>query len=135
MMEFGVRGDRASRASRTSEPGYWEDGTDIARTNIAAFQQLWFDLASAQLGFTGSVKWDALLGQVPRQLQLVLLPYRPASEGWPLFPAYHALACCSRPRARLAGLAGGAVGRRTTGSSACRAAGEGARGLRAPPGS
>ena len=25
------------------QPGYWEDGTDISRTNVVAFQQLWFD--------------------------------------------------------------------------------------------
>ena len=50
--------------------------TDIARTNIAAFQQLWFDLASAQLGFTGLGQVGRVLGQVRRNVQLVVLPDR-----------------------------------------------------------
>ena len=59
--EFGVRGIRNLPGSPI-QPGYWEDGTQMARTNIAAFQQLWFNLASAQLGYTGTVKWDAYWG-------------------------------------------------------------------------
>ena len=51
------------RGSPPSSPGYWEDGTAMSRTNIAAFQQLWFDLETVQLGFPGSVKWDAYWGR------------------------------------------------------------------------
>ena len=90
VMEFGVRGIRNFPGKPNVESGYWEDGTDIARTNIAAFQQLWFDLAAAQLGFTGSVKWDAYWGRYHGNYNSLYSLIGPASEGWPLFPAYHA---------------------------------------------
>jgi hypothetical protein len=88
--EFGVRGIRNFPGKPVLAPGYWEDGTQIARTNIAAFQQLWFNLASAQLGFAGAVKWDAYWGKYDTGNQAHWL-IGPAAEGWPLFPAYHAL--------------------------------------------
>ena len=91
VMEFGVRGARNFPGKPTLESGYWEDGTDIARTNIAAFQQLWFDLSTVQLGFTGSVKWDAYWGKYNANYNSLYAMIGPASEGWPLFPAYHAL--------------------------------------------
>ena len=62
----------------------------MARTNIAAFQQLWFNLASAQLGYHGTVKWDAYWGKYDNGTQSHWL-IGPAEEGWPLFPAYHAI--------------------------------------------
>jgi hypothetical protein len=62
----------------------------MARTNVAAFQQLWFNLASAQLGFSGAVKWDAYWGKYDNGNQAHWL-IGPAEEGWPLFPAYHAI--------------------------------------------
>ena len=89
VMEFGVRG-KGFPGKPNVESGYWEDGTDIARTNVAAFQQLWFDLAAAQLGFTGSVKWDAYWGRYHGSYNSLYALVGPASEGWPLFPAYHA---------------------------------------------
>jgi hypothetical protein len=89
VMEFGVRG-KSFPGKPNVESGYWEDGTDISRTNVAAFQQLWFDLASAQLGFTGSVKWDAYWGRYHANYNSLYALIGPASEGWPLFPAYHA---------------------------------------------
>ena len=89
VMEFGVRG-RSFPGKPNVESGYWEDGTDIARTNIAAFQQLWFDLAAAQLGFTGSVKWDAYWGRYHANYNSLYALIGPAAEGWPLFPGYHA---------------------------------------------
>ena len=89
VMEFGVRGT-SFPGKPNVESGYWEDGTDIARTNIAAFQQLWFDLAAAQLGFTGSVKWDAYWGRYHANYNSLYALIGPAAEGWPLFPGYHA---------------------------------------------
>ena len=53
IMEFGVRGIQNIPGSRTSA-GLLGGRDAVSRTNIAAFQQLWFDLASAQLGFTGA---------------------------------------------------------------------------------
>ena len=89
VMEFGVRG-KSFPGKPNVESGYWDDGTDIARTNVAAFQQLWFDLAAAQLGFTGSVKWDAYWGRYHSTYNSLYSLIGPASEGWPLFPGYHA---------------------------------------------
>ena len=91
VMEYGVRGIRNFEGKPNVESGYWEDGTDMARTNIAAFQQLWFDIASVQLGFTGSVKWDAYWGKYNGAYNSLYAMIGPASEGWPLFPTYHAL--------------------------------------------
>ena len=87
--EFGVRGIRNIVGKPVIPPGYWQDGTQLARTNIAGFQQLSLSLLSAQLGFTGAVKWDAYWGKYDLGTQAHWL-IGPAEEGWPLFPAYHA---------------------------------------------
>jgi hypothetical protein len=89
--ESGVRGILNMPGLPALQPGYWEDGTPMSRTNISAFQQLWFDLTSAQLGFTGSVKWDAYWGRYHGTYNATWSLIGPAAEGWPLFPAYHAL--------------------------------------------
>ena len=88
--EFGVRGIQNFPGRPVVQPGYWEDGTPMGRTNIAAFQQLWFDVLSAQLGFDGTAKWDGYWGKYDSGTQAHWL-IGPAEEGWPLFPAYHAL--------------------------------------------
>lgn len=88
--EFGVRGNRIFPGKPAFQPGYWQDGTQMARTNIAAFQQLWFNLVSAQLGFTGTVKWDAYWGKYDPSYNANHWLIGPAAEGWPLMPAYHA---------------------------------------------
>ncbi|HUQ21384.1 MAG TPA: hypothetical protein VM049_00045 [Gaiellaceae bacterium] len=89
--ESGIRGIINMPGKPATDPGYWQDGTQISRTNIAAFQQLWFDLASAQLGFPGSVKWDAYWGRYTTTYNEAWYLIGPAAEGWPLFPSYHAL--------------------------------------------
>ena len=89
--ESGVRGIINMPGKPAFQPGYWADGTPMSRTNIGAFQQLWFDLASAQLGFAGSVKWDAYWGRYHGTYNASWSLIGPASEGWPIFPAYHAL--------------------------------------------
>jgi hypothetical protein len=89
--ESGVRGILNMAGKPSFQPGYWADGTQMTRTNIAAFQQLWFDLATAQLGYTGSVKWDAYWSRYDANYNQVWYLIGPASEGWPLFPSYHAL--------------------------------------------
>jgi hypothetical protein len=88
--EFGVRGIVNFPGKPVLPPGYWQDGTQLARTNIAAFQQLWFNLVSAQLGFSGAVKWDAYWGKYDNGNQAYWM-IGPAAEGWPLFPTYHAI--------------------------------------------
>jgi hypothetical protein len=88
--EFGVRGNLNFPGKPAFQPGYWQDGTQMARTNIAAFQQLWLSLVSAQLGFTGAVKWDAYWGKYDPSYNANHWLIGPAEEGWPLMPAYHA---------------------------------------------
>ncbi len=90
--EFGVRGivNYPGKPS-VGASGYWADGTLMARTNIAAFQQLWFNLVSAQLGFAGTVKWDAYWGMYDNTYKAAYWLIGPAEEGWPLMPAYHAM--------------------------------------------
>jgi hypothetical protein len=90
--EFGVRGIvKLADGTTIPQPGNWEDGTPLARTNIAAFQQLWFCLAAAQLGYAGVVKWDAYWGKYDSSYKAAHYLIGPPEEGWPLFPAYHAL--------------------------------------------
>jgi hypothetical protein len=99
--EFGVRGILNLPGKPSApQPGYWADGTPMARTNIAAFQQLWFNVVAAQLGYAGTAKWDAYWGKYnPNYVQSHYL-IGPAEEGWPLFPAYHALRLLFQTTAR-----------------------------------
>lgn len=94
IMEFGVRGHNAVPGKPTLiNHGYYEDGSNLRETNVAAFQQLWFNIASAQLGFTGTAKWDLYWGlydfSSPGNQSYWMLD--PTPEGWRPFPSYHAL--------------------------------------------
>ena len=89
--EFGVRGIQNITGLPAIQPGYWQDGTPLSRTNIAAFQHFWFDIAASQLGYSGTVKWDAYWGRYTLGYRETYNLIGPAEEGWPLFPAYHAL--------------------------------------------
>ncbi|HUP32454.1 MAG TPA: hypothetical protein VM184_05420 [Gaiellaceae bacterium] len=94
IMEFAVRGHNAAPGQPTvTNHAYYKDGTEMRRTNVAAFQQLWFTIASAQLGFFGAAKWDLYWGKYdftnpPNQSYWMI---NPTLEGWELFPSYHAL--------------------------------------------
>ena len=93
IMEFGVRGLSSFAGKPPLSFAYWEDGTEMRKTNVAAFQQLWFNIASAQLGYTGTSKWDAFWGlydnsSVNNQSYWM---FGTAAEGWPVFPTYYAL--------------------------------------------
>jgi hypothetical protein len=99
MMEFGIRGFNSCAGKPTLAVGnqlYYRDAscTDIWRSNIAGFQQLWFNIHSAQLGVAGTSKWDAFWGRydgssVNNQLYWMV---GPPTEGSPLTPTYHAMA-------------------------------------------
>jgi hypothetical protein len=89
--EFGIRGIQDFPGKPAFQPGYWEDGTQMSRTNIEAFQMLWFDVLAAQLGFSGVAKWDAYWGKYDNNYNQSWWLIGPAAEGWPLMPSYHAL--------------------------------------------
>jgi hypothetical protein len=95
MMEFGIRGANTCGSKPAFVNLYYldENCTEIWRTNIAGFQQLWFNIASAQLGIAGTAKWDAYWGRYDRSSVNNQLYWMigPPTEGSPLTPTYHAL--------------------------------------------
>jgi hypothetical protein len=100
LIEYGVRGHQLDKPGvLDSLGGYWENTTQIVRTNIAAFQQLWFNIEAAQLGFDGTAKWDAYWGKYDNGTQAFYM-IGPEDEGWPLFPTYHALRMLFQTTAR-----------------------------------
>ncbi|HEV8685960.1 MAG TPA: hypothetical protein VGQ84_01700, partial [Gaiellaceae bacterium] len=98
MMEFGIRGYNTCEGKPTlfaQNQLYYrpESCMDIWRTNVAGFQQLWFNVHSAQLGVAGTAKWDAFWGRYDKssfnnQLYWMI---GPPTEGSPLTPTYHAM--------------------------------------------
>jgi hypothetical protein len=98
MMEFGIRGYNTCGTKPTLPVGdhlYYRDEscTDIWRTNIAGFQQLWFNIDAAQLGVAGTSKWDAFWGMYDRSSVNNQLYWMvgPPTEGSPLTPTYYAM--------------------------------------------
>jgi hypothetical protein len=95
LMEFGIRGLNTCPGLPDFNNRYYRgDGgcTDIWKTNVAAFQQLSFEIGAAQFGFAGTSKWDAYWAVYDRtsQNQQVHWLIGTAAEGYPLWPAYHA---------------------------------------------
>jgi hypothetical protein len=97
MMEYGIRGDATCGANPTFQYMYYgADPTncpEIWRTNIAAFQQFWFDIGAAQLGYAGTSKWDAYWAAYDRNSlkQQVHWMTGPADEDYPLTPTYNVM--------------------------------------------
>jgi hypothetical protein len=95
MMEFGARGYQTCGTKPSLVNRYYRDAdcTEIWRTNIAAFQQLWFAIDSAQLGVAGASKWDAYWAVYDRTSVNAQVYWMtgPPDEGYPLLPTYHAL--------------------------------------------
>jgi uncharacterized membrane protein (UPF0136 family) len=88
--EYGIRGLRTFNGVPAGDPGVWEDGTPMARTNINAFQHAWFDVLAAELGYVGTSKWDSYFGKYDNGTQAYYMIGSPA-EGWPLYPIYNSL--------------------------------------------
>lgn len=86
--EYGVRGLRKFNGLPAGDPGVWEDGTPISRTNVSAFQHAWFDVLAAKLGYMGTSKWDSYFGKYDSGTQAYYMIGSPA-EGWPLYPLYN----------------------------------------------
>jgi hypothetical protein len=96
MMEFGIRGDNTCGSKPKFNYLYYgrdPNCTEIWRTNIAGFQQLWFTVDAAQLGIAGASKWDAYWAVYDRNSEKQQLYWMtgPASEDYPLTPTYHAM--------------------------------------------
>jgi hypothetical protein len=91
VMEYGVRGLKTSHGV-TEDPGFWKDGSRIARTKINAFQRAWFALEAAKQGFSAVVAWDAYFGKYdPVMRHYSLLGGPREAEPWPKRPAFRAL--------------------------------------------
>jgi hypothetical protein len=88
--EYGIRGLRTFNGAPAGDPGVWEDGTPMARTNINAFQHAWFDVLAADLGYVGTSKWDSYFGKYDNGTQAYYMIGSPA-DGWPLYPIYNSV--------------------------------------------
>ena len=98
--EFGVRGLEGFEGETSFEPGYWPDGTPMSASNTASFQQAWFNIRAAQLGYSGTVKWDVYPAKYDAGTQ-DHSSLGPAAEGWPKRPVYNVLqllTLTTRPR-------------------------------------
>ncbi len=96
MMEFGIRGNGTCGTKPAFANLYYgADPTcpEIWRTNIAGFQQLWFNIDSAQLGVAGTSKWDAYWSRYDNSSAGNQLYWMigPPTEGSPLTPSYNAM--------------------------------------------
>ena len=97
MMEYGIRGISTCAGKPTIANTYYAADPscpEIWRTKIGGFQQFWFAVASAQLGYVGAAKWDAYWGVYDRTLNppQVYWTIAPPTEGSFLTPSYHSLA-------------------------------------------
>jgi hypothetical protein len=88
--EYGIRGQRTFDGAPQVDPGVWDDGTPITQTNVSAFQQAWFDVLAADLGYLGTSKWDSYYGKYDNGSQAYYVIGGPQS-GWPLYPMYNLL--------------------------------------------
>ena len=81
----GLRG-RARASSRASGP----TGRRCRATNAAAFQQAWFNIRAAQLGYSGTVKWDVYPAKYDLAPRITRRSDR-VPQGWPTRPVYRVL--------------------------------------------
>ena len=62
----------------------------MTQTNGNAFQQAWFDVLAARLGYVGTSKWDSYFGKYDNGTQAYYMIGSPA-DGWPLYPIYNSV--------------------------------------------
>jgi hypothetical protein len=96
LMEFGIRGNGTCGTKPAFANLYYAADPscpEIWRTNIAGFQQLWFNVDSAQLGVAGTAKWDAYWGRYDNSSAGNQLYWMigPPTEGSPVTPSYYAM--------------------------------------------
>ena len=97
MMEYGIRGIAACAGKPTIANTYYAADPacpEIWRTNIGGFQQLWFAIGSAQLGYTGrrSGTPTGACTTAPCSRRRSTGRSARRAKGSPLTPSYHALA-------------------------------------------
>ncbi len=88
--EFGVRGLQTFEGESNFQPYLWPDGTPMAETTAAGFQEAWFMIRAAQLGYSATVKWDLY----PAKYDAGTQDYSaigPGADGWPIRTAYRLL--------------------------------------------
>jgi hypothetical protein len=94
VMEYGVRGSDTCGTKPTVKAAYFRNApecTELRRMSLAGFHKLWFTIASAQLGFEAAVNWDLYWSIYDRtQNNQSYWAIGPPSEGWALYPSYHA---------------------------------------------
>jgi hypothetical protein len=88
--EFGVRGLPTVEGEAEVDPGLWPDGTPIEQTNAAAFQEAWFMIRAAELGFSGTSKWDLYAAKYDNGTQSYSA-IGPGTDGWTTRPVYRLL--------------------------------------------
>lgn len=86
--EFGVRG---IHPVGTEGPGELPDGTPVERSNQAAFQHAWFQIAAANLGCAGTAKWDCYYATYDATPQSYYAIGAPVGDKWDCYPMYHLL--------------------------------------------
>jgi hypothetical protein len=91
-MEYGVRGIRAIGTTNFVDPGVWDETQQIpvTETNVNAFQQAWFDVLAAQLGYAGTVKWDSYYSKYDNGSQAYFMLGHWDDNGiWRINPIYN----------------------------------------------
>jgi hypothetical protein len=92
VMEYGVRGIREIGTTKFIQPGVWDlvQQIPVTQTNVNAFQQAWFDIESAQLGYAGTVKWDSYFSNYDNTPQAFFMLGQWDENGiWPVNPIYN----------------------------------------------
>jgi hypothetical protein len=91
-MEYGVRGIKTIGTTNFVDPGVW-DATEripVTQTNVNAFQQAWFDVLAAQLGYAGTVKWDSYYSKYDNGSQAYFMLGQWDENGiWRVNPIYN----------------------------------------------
>lgn len=90
-MEYGVRGIQTIGGTDMGDPGVWDSTQQLplTQTNVNAFQQAWFDIRAAQLGYAGTVKWDSYYGKYDNGTQAYYMIGQWDENGiWRLNPIY-----------------------------------------------
>jgi hypothetical protein len=88
--EFGVRGIPTFEGETDPSPGLWPDGTPLEQTTSAGFEEAWFMVRAAQLGYSAMLKWDMYDGKYDNGVGAYSV-IGAGADGWPLRPVYRLL--------------------------------------------